>query len=679
MSRDVDLDDLSTIEEIEHIWIPVGDGIRLAARLWLPQSAATTPVPAILEYIPYRKRDFMRTRDEPIHRYYALHGFASVRVDVRGSGDSEGVLDDEYSEIELRDALAVLEWIAGQSWCSGAIGMTGISWGGFNALQVAALRPPSLKAIITLCASDDRYSDDAHYRGGCLLNENMQWGSILMLYGALPPDPDTVGQDWRHMWRDRIDALEAFPALWMDHPWRDEYWRHGSVCEDYSAIQCPVFAIGGWADGYTNAVPRLLAHLKTTRKGLIGPWGHAFPHEAVPGPRIGYLQEAVRWWRHWLAGEDTGIMDEPMLRAWIQDAVPPQPQYEQRPGRWVAETQWPSERIKTMRLNLGWGHLGPDPMDRHEINFSSPHTLGVRAGEWCGFGADGEAPRDQRADDGGSLVFDSDPFEASIDLLGAPVLELDLASDQEVAFLIARLCLVDPKGSSARIAYGILNLCHLDGHEKPVPLVPGEWRRVRLQLDDLGQQIPAGHRLRLALSTDYWPTIWPAPAPVVLTVRTGNAWLDLPVRPAQASDDALPDFAPPLAARGAIYRQVMPGEFRRSVEIDLATNEMVYTLRGDGGEFDGASMARIDEINLDLGYHQMKRYRVIEDDPLSARTELVQSAVLRREDWKVRIDCRTHLGADATTFRFSGDLKAWEGDEVFAERHWSLVIPRRLL
>ncbi len=679
MSEPLELDDLSAIEEIENVWIPGADGVRLAARLWLPKSARKTPVPAILEYIPYRKRDFMRVRDEPMHRYYAMKGYASIRVDIRGSGDSEGVLADEYSDAEHQDAVAIIAWIARQEWCSGAVGMTGISWGGFNALQVAALAPPALKAIITLCASDNRYSDDAHYKGGCLLNENMQWGSILMLYNAMPPDPQIAGPRWRAMWRERIEAAEPFPAVWMRHPWRDDYWRHGSVCEDFSQIRCPVYAIGGWADGYSNAVPRLLAGLTVPRKGLIGPWAHAFPHDAIPGPSIGYLQEAVRWWDHWLKGIDEGIMDEPQLRVWMQEAVPPQPQYEERPGRWVAEATWPSPRIQPLRLFLDWGFLSPKGGAEHEIAFASPHTLGLRGGEWCGFGADGEAPRDQRADDGGSLVFDTDPFEQPIELLGAPALEIEVKADQPVAFLVARLCLVDPTGASARISYAILNLCHRAGHDAPEPLVPGDWQRVRLELDDLAQTIPAGYRLRLGLSTGYWPMIWPTPQPVVLTVRTGKAWLDLPVRPQAPEDALLPPFAPPEAAQGTQMKKVRPIAMRRTIEIDLATNEMIYTLEGDGGEFGGASLARLEEIDLDLGYSQVKRYRILEDDPLSASTELMQSCLLRRQDWQIRVDCRTRLSATAEMFQFSGDLEAFEGDNVFATRRWSLSIPRKLL
>ncbi|HUF56555.1 MAG TPA: CocE/NonD family hydrolase [Thermohalobaculum sp.] len=673
------LADLSLIEEIENVWIPAAGGARLAARLWLPKGAREAPVPAILEYIPYRKRDFMRERDEPMHRHYALSGYASVRVDLRGSGDSDGVLDDEYSAVELRDALAIIAWIAEQPWCDGAVGMTGISWGGFNALQVAALGPPALKAIITLCASDDRYADDAHYKGGCLLNENMQWGSILTLYNALPPDPEIVGERWRAMWLERIEAVEPFPALWMRHPARDAYWRHGSVCEDFSAIRCPVYAVGGWADGYTNAVPRLMAGLECPRKGLIGPWAHAYPHIAVPGPRIGYLQEAVRWWDHWLKGRDTGIMDEPMLRVWMQESVRPAPQYAMRPGRWIAERQWPSPRIERLRYHLDWGYLSPDPAHVHEIGFSSPQTLGVRAGEWCGFGADGEAPRDQRADDGGSLVFDSDAGTEAVEFLGAPVLELEVRADRAVAHLVARLCDVAPDGASLRISYGVLNLAHRDGHAEPRALEPGRWYRVRLQLDDLAHRLPAGHRLRLALSTSYWPMIWPAPEPVTLTVRTGEARLDLPVRPPSPDDAGLAPFPEASAPPGASPRRIRPLGFRRTIEIDLATNELVYTAEGDGGEFGGAALARLDDIALDIGYHQLKRYRILEDDPLSAETELQQSAVLRRPGWHVRVDCRTRLRATAGAFAFTGDLEAWENDVSVARRAWTLSIPRRLL
>ncbi|MDX1576197.1 MAG: CocE/NonD family hydrolase, partial [Kiloniellales bacterium] len=178
------------VREIETAWIEMPDGCRLAARLWLPEDAEQSPVPAILEHLPYRRRDYTRLRGDEMHRYFAGHGYAGVRVDIRGSGDSDGILEDEYLQQELDDAVAVIDWLAWQPWCSGLVGMTGISWGGFNALQVAALRPPPLKAVITACSTDDRYADDVHYMGGCLITENLEWASTMFGFNARPPDPE---------------------------------------------------------------------------------------------------------------------------------------------------------------------------------------------------------------------------------------------------------------------------------------------------------------------------------------------------------------------------------------------------------------------------------------------------------------------------------------------------------
>ena len=291
-------------------------------------------------------------RDALTHPYFAGNGYAAVRVDIRGSGESGGLLFDEYAKQEQDDAVEVIAWLAAQPWCSGAVGMMGISWGGFNALQVAARRPPALKAIITICSTDDRYRDDVHYMGGAPLTDGFGWAAFL--FGAMchPPDPALVGPSWRAMWLERLDNLPLFLELWLRHQGRDAYWKHGSVCEDYSAIQCPVYAVGGWTDGYTNAIPRLLEHLTAPRKGLIGPWAHAYPHLALPGPQVGFLQEALRWWDHWLKGVDTGIMEEPMLRAWMTESVKPAPYHEELPGRWIAEPSWPPPSVTAHRLFL---------------------------------------------------------------------------------------------------------------------------------------------------------------------------------------------------------------------------------------------------------------------------------------------------------------------------------------
>ncbi len=311
------------LRDIEHFWIPLPDGTRLAARMWLPEGSEDSPVPAILEYIPYRKRDGTRGRDENLHVPVAEAGYAVIRVDLRGTGDSEGVYHDEYLPQELQDGCDVIAWIADQPWCDGKVGIIGKSWGGFNGLQLAALQPPALKAIISVGSTDDRYATDVHYYGGCLTKDNLDWSAYMFALNGMPPDPELVGEDWRAMWLARLEANRPWAIPWMEHQRRDEYWRHGSVCEEFSKIEIPCFLVNGWGDNYSEAIPRMLAGLSCPRKGLIGPWAHVYPHDGGPGPEIGFLQECLRWWDHWLKGSDTGIMDEPMLRAWMCDSRPP--------------------------------------------------------------------------------------------------------------------------------------------------------------------------------------------------------------------------------------------------------------------------------------------------------------------------------------------------------------------
>lgn len=669
------------VREVENAWIPLPDGTRLAARLWLPETGR--PVAAVLEYLPYRKRDLTRLRDDQMHRWFAGHGIACARVDLRGTGDSDGIFTDEYSRQEHEDALHAIDWLAGQDWCSGAVGMIGISWGGFNALQIAALRPPALKAIITLCASDDRYADDAHYMGGCLLMENLQWGSILMHYAALPPDPELIeedrrGEDWRTVWRRRLEAVRPFPALWMEHQSRDDYWRYGSVCEDFGAIACPVLAVGGWADGYSNAVPRLLAGLRAPARGIVGPWAHVFPYDAVPGPSIGFLQEALRWWREWLEGQPTGVMDEPRYRVWMQDSVLPQPQYRDRPGRWVAEAEWPSPRIRPQVLHLAGNGLLPEAgNDDLEFSLQSPQVTGFFGGEWCAFGADGEMPMDQRPDDGRSLCFDSAPLDAPLEILGAPQLRLRVSVDQPAAFLAVRLCDVFPDGASARVSFGILNLCHRNGHDRVEPLVPGEVYAIAIGLNDIAHSFPAGHSIRIGISTAYWPMVWPSPAPVTATLRTAGSSLTLPVRPPRAEDAALRPFPPAEMAATREHLRLHPGRFRRTIERDLVSGDTVYTLLDEGADVGDAALVRIEAIGLDAGVSFLKRCRIEDQDPTHAAAEVVQRTRLSRGGWHIRLETRTRLTADREMFRFHAEQEAFEGQQSVSLRSWDLPIRRR--
>jgi putative CocE/NonD family hydrolase len=635
------------VREIEHVLIPLHDGTQLAARIWLPEDAERDPVPAILEYLPYRKRDGTYDRDALTHPYFAGHGYAGVRVDIRGSGDSDGLLADEYSQQEQDDALEVIEWLASRSWCNGAVGMMGISWGGFNALQVAARRPPALRAIITICSTDDRFRDDVHYMGGTKLTSGFFWASFLFGNVCRPPDPLLAGARWREMWLRRLQHVPLFLERWLRHQRRDDYWKHGSVCEDYGAIQCPVYAIGGWTDGYTNAIPRLLAHLTVPRKGLIGPWAHGYPHVALPGPQLGFLQEALRWWDHWLKGIDTGVMDEPMLRAWMTDSVRPASWHRELPGRWIAEPSWPPPGIRSHCLAFTDDGLRPDGEGLTPRSVCSPYSVGEAAGSWCPFGSSSDQAGDQRDADACSLVFETAPLPETVEILGAPVITIDLASDGPVAQLAARLCDVHPDGASLRVSFGVLNLAHRDGHETPAPLVPGQRYRMRIQLNDAGSLIPSGHRIRVALSTTYWPMLWPCRENATLTVFAGM--LDLPVRPPNPADALL--AAPPDA----------------------------LTAPPDEPTVLGPGRTRIDRIGLELSSQRSFRCDMQGEDPLSAVAEMNLTQTLARDSWQVRIETHLRMSCTYDDFLLHATMRAWEGDEEVCRREWSHDIARDLL
>ncbi len=662
-----------TVREIVNAEIPLSDGTRLAARIWLPEDAEKYPVPAILEYLPYRKRDGTSERDALTHPYYAGHGYACLRVDMRGSGESDGLLLDEYLKQEQDDALEVIAWIAAQPWCSGALGIIGISWGGFNGLQIAARRPKPLKAIVTIASTDDRYADDIHHMGGCLLNDNLSWASSMFAYMSRPPDPALVGERWRQMWMYRLENTPLLIDNWLRHQRRDAFWKHGSVCENYADIECAVYAVGGWADGYSNAVPRLLAGLKSPRKGLIGPWAHKYPHFAKPGPAIGFLQDTLRWWDHWLKGKDTGIMAEPMYRVWMEDPIRPAAYLTHRSGRWVAEPSWPSKNIRPARLTLNPGRLDGTAEPETAITISSPQDTGLDAGAWCPYGLGPDLPSDQREEDGKSLCFDGASLTESLEILGAPVVELELTSDRPVAMIAARLCDIHPDGASERVSYGLLNLTHRESHEHPSALEPRRRYRVRVPLNHIAHSFKPGHRIRLALSTSYWPIAFPMPEPVLLTLFTGISSLELPVRPPRKEDSGLTDFPPPEGAAPLAETVLREHATKRLVERNLAADESVFTRHEDTGTY------RIDSIDLTIDQIKTGTYRISSDDPLSADISIKWTQKLARGDWQVRTETETRLRATREEFLIDATLDAYEADMRVYTQLWKRRIKRDLV
>ncbi|HEV7652054.1 MAG TPA: CocE/NonD family hydrolase [Actinophytocola sp.] len=662
------------IKETEHQWISLPDGCRLAARIWRPLSSDAEPVPAVLEYIPYRKRDLTSVRDSIAHPYLAGHGFACVRVDIRGSGESDGVLTDEYLEQEQRDAEDVLAWLADQPWCDGRTGMMGISWGGFAALQVAARRPPSLGAICVASFTDDRFADDMHHMRGCLLSDNLAESGTMFAYSTCPPDPALTGRRWRQMWQERLDAARPWVAEWLAHQRRDDYWRHASVCEDYSAIQVPVFASCGWADGYSNAVLRLMEGLTVPRKGLIGPWSHKYPHLGVPGPAIGYLQEVVRWFDRWLRdGDDDTTADEPVLRTWMQDSVPPSTSYEERPGRWVGERAWPSPNIRRDAHPLAAHRIAvcDEAVPNDVRTVSSPLSVGQFAGKWCSYNAPPDLPYDQREEDGGSLVFDSDVLTEPCEILGAPVVRLDVSVNRPIAMVAARLSDVAEDGSATRVTYGLLNLTHRDSRDAPAPLEPGRRYQVDVPLNGVAQAFPAGHRIRLSLSTSYWPLAWPPPEPVLLSVHTPGSSLDLPIRPVTAPDDvALRAFDEPEGAQPLTTTVRSPGRYRWDVTRNMITYESALDVVKDTGT------VRYEDTGTEIGKQVHERYGWTADDFCSVHGETEWVMTFARGDWSTRVETRQRLTCTPTEFRLHAQLDAYEGATRICSRNWNLALPR---
>jgi len=662
---------LRQVETEETVWISLSDGCSLAARLWRP-TERDGALPAILEFIPYRRRDRHRGDDAFTHPGLSALGYVCVRVDMRGSGDSDGLMYDEYTEPEWKDACEVIAWIAEQPWCDGRVGMMGLSWGGFNSLQVAACRPPALKAVVSTCASDDRYRDDMHYMGGCLLGDNLQYGSTLFTWLATPPDPRIVGEKWRKMWHQRLKATEPPALRWMQHPMRDSYWRSGSVCEDYGRIEVPVLAVSGWADGYTNSVMRLLSGLSGPRKGLIGPWGHAYPHVATPGPTIDFIAYLGRWFDHWLKGIDTGLMDEPMLTVWVQESEPPQAAYKVRRGSWHGQHVWPPLAAPSLELVAKVnGSLAPVAAEGDSLplaTVSGPADAGTASGEWCPYGWGPDMPLDQREDDAYAACFDTEELDHEVTLLGGTEVAICLASTLPEGVMSVRLAEIAKDGSSRRITYGLANLALDDDYSAPRRMQPGEAFTVKMRLNDAAYRIPAGHRLRLAIGNAYWPLATGVPTPPDLTIYAAK--LSIPLLDEKNSACAT-KFGPAVIPDYPEAREIVaPERGRIALTRHLGRAETTMDVVRNLGAVE------LGDVELTLRALGTERYTMPRDRPEAAHSETIRLAAMRRDDWNARVETRTSLTFEGNNCRFKAVIEAFDDDVQIFQRTWDVAIPR---
>src|SRR5512147_715508 len=527
-------------------WIPARDGVRLSANLWLPVPTADDPAahfPAVLEMIPYGKDSWRRNADVARGTYLAERGYVLCRVDVRGTGSSGGVALDEYTADETRDGYDAVEWLAAQPWCTGAVGMWGISYGGFTSIQVAKLHPPHLRAIVPIQATDDRYLTDVHYVGGCVtVSELSQYAVSQVGMNAMPPDPALHGPGWREAWLARLEATPPWLFAWLRHQHDGPYWRPGSLAPDYDAIEAAILNVGGWMDSYVDAALRMQAGCRAPSRTIVGNWVHGLPSSATPGPNLDELHEIVRFFDRWLKGAPNGADSEPPITWFERDYAEPEPFPSAWPGRWRAASAYPHPAVhpRTWAFEAGplplVGRLVGGPATAEGVDrYRHRPTVGTRAAlSWGAGGPPNGLARDLRPDESLGPTFTGEPLADAVEILGSPEVVLHLAVSVPVATAVVRLADVSPYGTSAQVTAGILNLTHSRSHEHPEPLEPGRVDEVRVPLRAAGYRFLPGHRLRVSVASSAWPVVWPSPDAATFELWHGPATpsrLILPIVP----------------------------------------------------------------------------------------------------------------------------------------------------
>src|SRR5262245_15616222 len=429
-------------------------------------------------------------------------GLVVARIDLRGTGSSEGSATDEYPPQEQADLADAIAWLAAQDWSNGRVGMYGTSYSGFNSIQLAMERPAGLGAICAIYATDDRYTDDVHYTGGAVRALDLvDYVLYMAAITVLPPVPSVFGDGWREEWLRRIEGCEPWLLRWLEEQDDGPYWRHGSLRPRYDRITCPTMIVAGWADGYTNIALRAYEALECPRRVIIGPWAHSSTATSIPGPHIDLVPELIRWFARWLRDERNGIDEEPGLVVFARRSTRPAPELPEMRGEWRSEPTWPAERLT---------HRSWRPEGEGKDGIVVRGDVGTAAWISCAGKAPWMLPDDQREDDERSLVYEW-PLEHELDLLGHPRLRLTITSPHPVAFLSARICDVFPDGASALVSRGVLNLTHRHGHTTPEPLVADSPTEIALELEATSWIFERGHQLRLALAGSDWPNTWPPP------------------------------------------------------------------------------------------------------------------------------------------------------------------------
>ena len=647
-------------------YVAMEDGARLAISRFEPPEG-DGPWPVIIEALPYRKDDLTASyRSE--YRQLAEEGrYVVVRVDVRGTGSSEGIATDEYPEQEQRDLVRLIAWCAAQPWSTGRVGMYGTSYSGFNSLQIAIERPPELAAICAIYATDDRYTDDVHYVGGALRGVDLiDYVHYMVAMCALPPVPAVFGDGWRDEWRRRIDSTEPWMLRWLEEQTDGPYWRHGSLRLDsrpgttagYERITCATMIVAGWADGYRNNTFRTFAALQCERQLLLGPWSHMATATSLPGPHIDLVPELVRFFDRHLRDGDADTA--PPIRVFVRHATRPEPDLAQHAGVWRYEDEWPPERATTRRLEPGG-----DGDDLVPVR----GDVGMHAWISCAASLPWGQPLDQRVDDAWSRCYEW-PVEEAFEILGHGEVQARVTSSDPVAFVSAKLCDVFPDGTSALVTRGLLNLTHRRSSVEPEALVPGVAVDVTVELEATSWVFEPGHRVRLSLAGSDWPNAWPPPTPATLHVDRSSIVLSLPELPEPAEPRPEPVFAAPRPDGwhpGDTLIGPQPRVVWRFDHDVLARRSEVAV--DHGSEFEGQFGARVVE-------HYAGQVSVSTVDPGDAAADGITRYEIAWPEATCVSESRLRFRSDAHAYHVEIELDVDEGGEPFARRRWKRDFPR---
>jgi uncharacterized protein len=656
---------------LDEVRIPMSDGVELAANRFLPATAGPGDrFPVILEYLPYRKDDGLIQRDWDLYPYMAARGYACVKVDIRGTGRSGGVLPDrEYSDVEHADGDEVIQWLAAQPWSTGAVGMWGISWGGFNAIQMGFRdqTPDALRGIVAIDATDDLFRDDVHLIDGLLHID--EYDVMIDLDNARAAAPDFVLDE------DTLQArFDQYPwkLRWLREQRDGAFWERASLRPDHDRLRVPALLIGGWYDGYRDSVLRMLERCRGVPvRGILAPHDHSFPHRGRPGPPFEHRAEAVRWFDRWLRDERNGIEDEPKLavymRRWHRPGL--DLMAEEIPGEWRLEDGWPVDRLRPRRLMpsddrglVGGGDGGAPTV--HELRYT-PSGGGI-SGMWWG-----DLAFDQRPLDEASLVYDSPPMEKAVEILGFPRAHLVVESDAAVANWFVRLCDVSPEGAVTLVTgAGLSGPQSAGSTSDPVDLEPGRVYAIDMELHATSWVFEPGHRVRFSVSNALWPMIWPTPSPMVTGLHIGGvegSWFELPVLSPTAGERRRPRFEE-------------PGQVVEAPGFDALDDPSGggWERRRDGStvtvSWRGGSAART-PWGEDR-YEESLEWRVDDEDPAHASVEGTSRTTVRAGGRLLEWTGVLKVASDAVALHATYRRELRVDGGVFRERKWHEDTPR---